>query len=146
MLDPLEVEESARVGPAVLLAQARRNQGDLEAARSLLAEVVVAAGSPSLIFPRRQALAHYAGVLLALDRVEEALQWAQRAQQVPAEDVRSRVIAYRALASALAATGDHEAAVLTAKEAVQLAYATEQVSERAASNATYDRLRLAANP
>jgi hypothetical protein len=31
--------------------------------------------------------------------------------------------------------------VLAAKDAVQLAYSTEQVSERAASDAVYERLR-----
>jgi len=141
MLAPLEVEEPVRVGPTVLLAQASRDSGDLETALALLAGVVEAAGSPSLVFPRRQALAHYAGVLLDAGRVEEALTWARRAQQVPAEDVRSRVIAGRVLASAYDAAGDHEAAVLAAKDAVQLAYATEQVSERAASDAVHDRLR-----
>ncbi len=146
MLVPLEVEERVQVGPTVLLAQARRNQGDLDTALTLLAGVAEAAGSPSLIFPRRQALAHYAGVLLDLGRVEEALTWARRAQQVPAEDVRSRAITSRVLASAYAAAGDHEAAVLAAKDAVQLAYSTEQVSERAASDAVYDRLRSTPTP
>jgi len=146
MLAPLEVVEPVRVGPVVLLAQARRNQDDLDSALSLLAEVVEAAGSPSLIFPRRQALAHYSGVLRLAGKSDEALTWARRAQQVPAEDVRSRVVAGRALAQALAAAGDHEAAVLAAKDAVQLAYSTEQVSERAASDAVYDRLRSAPAP
>ncbi len=142
MLTTLDVEEPVRVGPLVLLAQARRNQGDPAAALDLLAGVVEAAGSPSLVFPRRQALAHYAGVLLDAGRVDEALTWARRAQQIPAEDVRSRVVAGRVLASTLEAAGDHEAAMLAAKDAVQLAYSTEQVSERAASDAVHDRLRL----
>jgi ATP/maltotriose-dependent transcriptional regulator MalT len=141
MLAPLDVVEPVRVGPTVLLAQARRAQGDLDTARSLLAGVAEAAGSPSLVFPRRQALAHYSAVLRLAGRGSEALTWARRAQQVPAEDVRSRVVAGRALALALAAAGDHESAVLAAKDAVQLAYSTEQVSERAASDAVYERLR-----
>jgi len=141
MLAPLDVEEPVRVGPVVLLAQARRNQGDLDTAITLLADVVEAAGWPSLAFPRRQALAHYAGALLDAGEVDAALTWARRAQQVPAEDVRSRVIASRVLASAYQAAGDHEAAMLAAKDAVQLAYSTEQVSERAASDAVHDRLR-----
>jgi ATP/maltotriose-dependent transcriptional regulator MalT len=140
VLEPLKLAEAAGVGPAVLLAQARRAQGDLDRALELLAEVAARGGTPSLIFPRRQALAHYAGAVLEAGSVPEAVEWAARAQEVPAEDVRSRVIALRALASAREASGDLPAAREAAREAQTLAYATEQVSERAATDAVVARL------
>ena len=143
VLAPLELAEAAGVGPVVLLAQARRAQGDLDRALGLLADVAARGGTPSLIFPRRQALAHYAGTVLAAGRVGEAVEWAERAQEVPAEDVRSRVIAWRALASARAAAGDLPGAREAAGEAHALAYATEQVSERAATDAVLERLGAA---
>jgi class 3 adenylate cyclase/tetratricopeptide (TPR) repeat protein len=143
LLAPLEVEDSVRVGPTALLAQARRGQGDLDQALDLLAGV--AEGSPAaLVFPRRQVLAHYASALLAAGRVTAALDWARQALQTPSEDVRSQIVAKRSLACALAAAGDHEAAALAAKDAVQLAYATEQVSERAASDAVFAQVSSAA--
>jgi class 3 adenylate cyclase/tetratricopeptide (TPR) repeat protein len=140
VLEPLKLAEAAGVGPVVLLAQARRAQGDLDRALELLAEVAARGGTPSLIFPRRQALAHYAGAVLEAGRVAEAVEWAGRAQEVPAEDVRSRVIALRALASARAAAGDLPAAREAVLEAHALAHATEQVSERAATDAVVARL------
>jgi tetratricopeptide (TPR) repeat protein len=140
VLEPLKLAEAAGVGPVVLLAQARRAQGDLDRALDLLAEVAVRGGTPSLIFPRRQALAHYAGAVLEAGRVDEAVEWAGRAQEVPAEDVRSRVVALRALASARAAAGDLDEAREAAQQAQVLAYATEQVSERPATDAVVERI------
>ncbi len=49
---------------------------------------------------------------------------------MPAEDVRSRVIALRALALCLRDAGDAPAAVAAARQAHALAFATEQSSER----------------
>jgi class 3 adenylate cyclase len=129
-LAPLELDDAARVGPVVLLAQARRAQGDVGTALKLLAGVVGVGGAGSLLFPLRQAVAHYAGTLLDAGRVEESVTWARKALSVPAEDVRSRVVALRALAIALAAAGDQAGAVRAAEEAVALSYGTEQVSER----------------
>jgi tetratricopeptide (TPR) repeat protein len=140
VIEPLDMAEAAGVGPVVLLAQARRTQGDLGAALDLLADAAGKGGTPSLVFPRRQALAHYAGTLLEAGRAEEALEWAARAQEVPAEDVRSRIVASRALASAREATGDLPGARLAAAEARALAYATEQVGERMATDAVVERL------
>ncbi|GAA1699227.1 hypothetical protein GCM10009765_55790 [Fodinicola feengrottensis] len=140
LITPLQVTEAAAVGPVVLLARARRAQGDLDEAISLLTDVAKAAASPSLVFPRRQALAHYAAMLVDAGRAEEALSWAQRAGDVPAEDVRSRVVAARALAKALAATGATQLACEAMREACALAYSTEQVSERAATDGLADRL------
>jgi tetratricopeptide (TPR) repeat protein len=94
---------AAHVGPRVLRALARQRLGDVAAALCELAEIARDADEPSLLFPRRQAVAAYAMVLLAADRSAEALDWARRAVRLPAEDVRSRALAGQALAAALAA-------------------------------------------
>ncbi|MFL6074237.1 MAG: AAA family ATPase [Mycobacteriales bacterium] len=140
-LDQVDLEPAASVGATVLLAQARRNQGDLASALDLLATVVAEASEPSLLFPRRQALAHYSGTLLAAGFPEEALYWARAARDVPAEDVRARIVSLRALANALAATGDLEEALATVDEAHKLAHSTEQLSERPATEAATERIR-----
>jgi len=75
-----------------------------------------------------------------------ALTWARRAVAGPAEDVRSAVVAHRTLAEALAAAGEPAAARAAAEEAVRLAYATEQLSERPAADAVLRRLTPAATP
>jgi class 3 adenylate cyclase/tetratricopeptide (TPR) repeat protein len=143
LITPLEVDPSTRVGPLVLRAQARRLSGDRDGALELLGEVVNDPSGPSLLFPRRQALADYSGVLLEAGKAQESLEWARRAARVPAEDVRSRIISRRALAASLAATGAATEALATSEEAVSLAYGTQQVSERAASDAIRDRTALA---
>ena len=51
--------------------------------------------APSLLFSRRQSMARYASALLAHGQREQALDWARRAVNAPAEDVRSQVIAAR---------------------------------------------------
>jgi tetratricopeptide (TPR) repeat protein len=143
LIAPMEVDASTRVGPLVLRAQARRLAGDRDGAMELLGEVVNDPSGPSLLFPRRQALAHYSGVLLEAGKAQESLEWARRASRVPAEDVRSRIISRRALAASLAATGALPEALSAADEAVALAYSTEQASERAASDTVRDRAALA---
>jgi class 3 adenylate cyclase/tetratricopeptide (TPR) repeat protein len=135
VIDADDVLESARVGPRVLYALARQAQGDLDTALAALCTVSEAPPGPSLIFSRRYALAAYAAALLAADRPDEGLQWAERAQLTPAEDVRSRIFAARTLATALAATGRLEEARLMAAGAAHEAHATQQVSERAAADA-----------
>lgn len=127
--------EPAEVGPRVLLAQAHLALADHASALAVLAPVAAAADAPSLLLPRRQALAAYASAFLAAGRVADAVTWARRAQQAPAEDIRSRVISARVLARALAAAGAMDEARATADEAVRLAYSTEQVSERVATEA-----------
>ena len=92
-----------------------------------------AGDSPALLFPRRQALAHRAGILLELERPEEALAAAEAAVASPAEDVRSQVMALRALGSCLRATGDEEAATAALTEALEVARSTDQRSEIAAT-------------
>ena len=132
----------AQVGPRVLLAEARLRAGDAGTAVGLLAPIASDIGTPSLLFSRRHALASYASALLADDRVETALTWARRAQEVPSEDVRSGVISSMTLARVLAAADKCDEARDAAEEAVLLAYSTEQVSERAAAEELRDTLRL----
>jgi class 3 adenylate cyclase/tetratricopeptide (TPR) repeat protein len=135
LVTSLDLADAALVGPSVLLAQARRCAGDLAGAAAILGEIAERPGVPSLVFPRRQALAHYSGTLLELGKRDEALEWARRAAETPAEDVRSRIVGRRALAEALFACGDRAAAVAVAAEAREIAYATELVSERPATDA-----------
>jgi tetratricopeptide (TPR) repeat protein len=131
---PHGVLDVAQVGPRVLLALARLAAGEADAAVRALEPVAAAEGQPSLLFSRRQAIAHYAEALLAAGRVPEAVCAARQAVGVPAEDIRGRVVGYRALASVLAASGQVAEARSAAQSAVKLAYATEQVSERVAAD------------
>jgi class 3 adenylate cyclase/tetratricopeptide (TPR) repeat protein len=128
----MDLEPGALVGLRVLLAQALRAQGRLDDALTLLREAERHRDG-SLVFPRRQAMAHLAGALLDAGRPGEALATAHDAMAVPAEDVRSRVVALRVLAGCLAACGDVPAAELALRQAVALAGATQQSSERSAT-------------
>ncbi|SCE72918.1 Tetratricopeptide repeat-containing protein [Micromonospora viridifaciens] len=143
-VEPHNPQAPAQVGPRVLLAMARLAVGDSATAVGLLAPVATA-HTPSLLFSRRQTMARYASALLAHGQREQALDWAQRAVAVPAEDVRSQVIAACVLAEALAACGRPVEALASAEEAVRLAYATEQRSERAVADALRARLAPAAS-
>ncbi|MEU8047054.1 adenylate/guanylate cyclase domain-containing protein [Micromonospora echinofusca] len=140
-VEPHNPQAPAQVGPRVLLATARLAAGDSATAVGLLAPVATAAATvPSLLFSRRQTMARYASALLAHGQCEQALDWARRAVTAPSEDVRSQVVAASVLAEALAACGRHEEALACAEEAVRLAYATEQRSERRAADALRARL------
>ncbi|MEU4400355.1 adenylate/guanylate cyclase domain-containing protein [Micromonospora orduensis] len=140
-VEPHNPQAPAQVAPRVLLATARLAAGDPATAVGLLAPVAtVAANAPSLLFSRRQTMARYASALLAHGQREQALDWARRAVTAPAEDVRSQVIAAGVLAEALAACGHPQEARSCADEAVRLAYATEQRSERAEADALRARL------
>ncbi|MFC0002631.1 adenylate/guanylate cyclase domain-containing protein [Micromonospora siamensis] len=144
-VEPHNPQAPAQVGPRVLLATARLAAGDPATAVGLLAPVATAAANtPSLLFSRRQTMARYASALLAHGQPEQALDWARRAVEAPAEDVRSQVVAASVLAETLAAAGRSAEALSCAEEAVRLAYATEQASERAAADAL--RARLAPAP
>ncbi|MFL6137731.1 MAG: AAA family ATPase [Frankiaceae bacterium] len=134
-LGGIDMEPHALVGSRVLLAQALRAQGDLDAALGLLREVAGAAAEASLLFPRRQALAHYAGALLAAGEVEGAARVIDEALAAPAEDVRSRVVAGRVLAAVRHAQGRAGEARRALEEAVRIASATESTSELAATRA-----------
>lgn len=102
----LDLEPHAALGARVLHAQVLRRQGELDQALIELDTALSAAGSaPALLFPLREALAHRAGVLLELGRVDEALAAARQAVASPAEDVRSGDMAQQALESSLDAAG-----------------------------------------
>jgi len=129
-LSGLDLEPHASLGARVLLAQVLRRRGRAEEALvELDAALAVAGESPGLLFPRRQALAHRAGTLLELGRTDEALDAAHEAVATPAEDVRSEVIALRALGSALRATGDPDGGHKTLEQALEVARSTGQSSE-----------------
>ena len=114
VVEPHDVLDTAQVAPRVLLAQARRAAGDLDAAVHLIGEVAD---------------------LVDAGRTAEALDLARLAVDTPAEDVRSRVTACRVLARALYASGRCAEATEVARAAVREAYATQQMSERAAAQA-----------
>ncbi len=125
----LDLEPHAALGARVLLAQVLRRRGQLSEALVELDAALAATDGPGLLFPRRQAMAHRAGTLLALGRAPEALAEAQAALACPAEDIRSEVLALRALGSALRASGDEVAAVASLTRAVEVARSTGQRSE-----------------
>jgi class 3 adenylate cyclase/tetratricopeptide (TPR) repeat protein len=128
--EPHGLLEPAQVAPRLLLARAKLARSDHAAALAVLQPIVAAAGAPSVLVSRRQAVATYARALLAAGQPDEALSWARLANELPAEDIRSRVVGARVLARTLAAAGACAEARAAADEAVRLAYATEQVSER----------------
>ncbi|HEX4017595.1 MAG TPA: adenylate/guanylate cyclase domain-containing protein [Frankiaceae bacterium] len=127
----LDLEPHAALGVAVLDAQVRRARGEPEEAVRRLREVLAAAPGSTLLFPRRQALAHLAGSLVDAGRPAEALEVAREAVATPAEDVRSRVLALRALGTALHATGDNVRAEDAYLQALDIAVATQSRSEEA---------------
>ncbi|MEP6463198.1 MAG: hypothetical protein ABJC62_07235, partial [Frankiaceae bacterium] len=88
-----------------------------------------------LLFPRRQALAHRAGALLDAGRVPEAVAEIERALAVPAEDVRSRVVALRVLAAVRARVGNGAGARAALEEAMTIARAADQRTEVEATKA-----------
>ncbi|HEX2771525.1 MAG TPA: adenylate/guanylate cyclase domain-containing protein, partial [Micromonosporaceae bacterium] len=139
-VEPHNPVAPAQVGPQVLLASARLAAGDSPAAVALLKPVAAAQRAPALLLSRRHALARYAAALLADGQVDQAGEWARRANATPAEDVRSHAVAAQVLAEALAAAGRTDEARVAAEEAVRLAYATEQASERRAADELRARL------
>jgi tetratricopeptide (TPR) repeat protein len=124
----VDLEPSAFVGLRVLLAQSMRAVGGLDDALPLLREAE-SVREGSLLFPRRQALAHLAGALRESGEPLAGLGVVRRAFAVPAEDVRSRVVALRVLAQCLADCNDRPAAATALRQAVALAGATEMSSE-----------------
>jgi len=133
VLAGLDLEPSAALGARVLYAQVLRRRGELPAALAQLDAALADGQSPALLFPRRQALAHRAGTLLELGRRDEALAAAREAVATPSEDVRSQVLALRALGSALRACGQAGEAVAALQRALEVARSTGQRSEVAAS-------------
>jgi len=133
-LSGLDLEPHAALGARVLLAQVLRRRGRPEEALAELDAALAAAGrAPGLLFPRRQALASRAGTLLELGRDAEAVEAARTAVATAGEDVRSEVLALRALGAALRATGDEAAAMAALSQALAVARSTGQRSEVAAT-------------
>ncbi|HEU5033563.1 MAG TPA: adenylate/guanylate cyclase domain-containing protein [Mycobacteriales bacterium] len=139
-LSGMDLEPAALVGLRVLRAQALRAEGRLAEALPLLREAE-SCREASLVFPRRQALAHLAGALLESGQRAEAVTVITDAFAVPAEDVRSRVVALRVLAQCLTAGGDRPAAQLALRQAVALAGSTEMRSELASTEHALDVAR-----
>ncbi len=135
VIKPHNVVDAARVGPRVLLGRARLAVGDIDAALLSLGEIAETDAAPSVLVSQRQAVAEYADALLCAGRVDEALAAVRRAGDLPTDDVRGRAVATRVLARALAAAGEPQQARSAAIDAVQIAYATQQVSERRAADA-----------
>ena len=133
LLAGLDLNPSGTLGAKVLLAQVLRARGDLEGALAQIDSALEGSQPQALLFPRRQALAHRAGVLLQLGRVDEALQTARLSVDTPAEDIRAQVLSLRALGSALRASGDEEAARDALRQALEVARSTGQRSEIAAT-------------
>jgi class 3 adenylate cyclase/tetratricopeptide (TPR) repeat protein len=133
LLAGLDLDPSAPLGAKVLLAQVMRARGDLHGALAEIDAALQVSDTPALLFPRRQALAHRAGVLLQLGRQDEALTTAREAVATPTEDVRARVLALRVLGSALRATGDEAGARDHIEQALEAARSTGQRSEIAAT-------------
>jgi len=129
-LEGIDLQPQATLGARVLLAQVLRRRGQAEQALAELDSALAAAGeAPGLLFSRRQALAHRAGTLVDLGRADEAVEVAHEAVATPAEDVRSEVIALRALGTALRAHGDADEATKALEHALEVARSTGQVSE-----------------
>jgi class 3 adenylate cyclase/tetratricopeptide (TPR) repeat protein len=142
IVEPHNVTEPAQVGPRVLLGAARLALGDTAAALRHLEPVAKAAQAPAMLLSRRFAVAAYSSALLAAGRIDDAVDAARLAVDAPGEDVRSGTEARLALARALGARGDAEAARTAAAEAVASAYATEQRGERSDSDALLELLSV----
>ncbi len=140
VVQSLDVGDAARVGPQVLLGCARLARGDAAAAMAALAEAAEAETEPAVLLTRRHAVAIYAHALLLAGDLDGATQRAHQAVGLPAEDVRSQVVSARVLAQVLAAGGQVEQAREWAVTAVRMALSTEQVAERAASEAVLAEL------
>ncbi len=138
-LEPMDLEPTALTGLRVLLAQTLRARGLVAEAVPLLREAE-SSREGSLIFPRRQALAHLAGALIDSGRPGEAGPVLREAFAVPAEDVRSRVVSLRVLAHWLTTRGDARAAQMALRQALALARSTEMRSELPATERALDLL------
>ncbi|MCW2615996.1 MAG: adenylate/guanylate cyclase with repeat, partial [Frankiales bacterium] len=132
-LSGMQLEPHALLGAKVLLAQVLRARGETERALAEIESALAVSDVQALLFPRRQALAHRAGMLVELGRVDDALVAAREAVASPSEDVRARVLGLRALGAALRAAGQPEQAQEAFAEALEVSRSTGQRSEVAAS-------------
>jgi tetratricopeptide (TPR) repeat protein len=134
VLEGIDLLPHASLGAWVLHAQVLRRRGRAEEALAQLDAALQAAGeSPGLLFSRRQALAHRSGTLVELGRAAEALDAAHEAVATPAEDIRSEVLALRALGTALRANGEEEQGRKALERALEAARSTDHTSEVAAT-------------
>ena len=129
LLGGLDLEPQAAVGAKVLLAQVLRRRGEPAAALAELDLALAASSAPALLFPLRQARAHRAGTLLDLGRPVEALAAAREAVATTGQDVRSEVLALRALGAALRACGQPEPGRVALVHALEVARSTGMTSE-----------------
>ncbi len=144
LADDLGLEPHAATGERVLLALIARARGDLTSALEILGDITSAPTASTLLFPMRQAVAHHAATLLEAGRIAEAVSEAARALTVEAEDVRSTVIAHRALGAALAAAGRRPEAEAALRTALDVARSTEHVREREVTQRALDDFLAAA--
>ena len=115
----------------MLDAQVRRARGEpLEAARRLR-EVLAAAPAARCSSHGGRRWPIWPVPLVDAGQLDEALAVAREAVATPAEDVRSRVLALRALGTALHATGDDVGAEQAYQQALDIAVATQARSEEA---------------
>jgi class 3 adenylate cyclase/tetratricopeptide (TPR) repeat protein len=133
LMSSLDVREGALAGLRVLRAQALLAIGEDRAAAVDLLRQARLVREASLIFPRRQALAHLADALLADGDVSGALATAHEAMAEPAEDLRSRIVTLRVLGACLDAAGDPPAGRFALRQSVALAGSTQLRSELPAS-------------
>lgn len=136
LLARITLSPGAHVAVTVLRGQLSRANGDLAGAEALLLAAAAVEDRDAMLFPRRQTLAHLAGVRLERGDVAGARAAASEALMTPAEDIRSRVLALRALGSVRKAEGN----VRGAKAAWQEALAVAQSSEASAERETTQRL------
>jgi class 3 adenylate cyclase/tetratricopeptide (TPR) repeat protein len=133
LLAGLELDVSAALGAKVLLAQVLRARGRYDEALAEIDAALCVTQTAPLLFPRRQALAHRAGVLLQLGRADEALATAREAVATPGEEIRAQVLSLRVLGSALRACGEPEQGRRAIEQALEVARSTGQRSEVAAT-------------
>lgn len=141
----LDLSDTAGVALKVLRAQVLRARGRLPEARALL-EAAAAADQPTFLFPRRQALAHLAGLALQEGDLSRARQTIERALEVPAEDVRSQVVTQRVLAQVLAAGGDAVGAARATADALRRVESSGLTGELASTRKVAHRLGVPSEP
>jgi tetratricopeptide (TPR) repeat protein len=147
----LDLEPYAMAGVEVLAAQVLRARGAVDEALAVLERIDAAGedasraggGSPSLLFPRRQVVAHHAGALLEAGRLEQADACIERALGVPAEDVRSSVVALRVLGAIRAAQGRVDESDEALTQALDLAREAGYGTETRLTEQARERLSLA---
>ena len=130
LLARIALSPGARVAVTVLRGQLCRAKGDLAGAEELLMSAAAVENRDAMLFPQRQTLAHLAGIRLERGDLVGARAAASEALITPAEDIRSRVLALRALGSVRLAEGDKRGARAAWQEALAVAHSSEASAER----------------